>query len=110
MLNKLKAVTSIYYLKAKFPIAHGIGEIKGDQVLVRECYQAAFASRENNMWMIEEPKLVLELSKVPQEIKVVPRDLSKVLKIGSALSASEKTKITDFLRGTKTFSLGSTRI
>jgi len=29
-LNKLKAVTSTYHLKVKFPTAHGIGEIRGD--------------------------------------------------------------------------------
>ena len=45
------------------------------------------------MWMIDEPELVLEPSEVPQEIEVVLRDPSKVLKIGSALSTSEKTKI-----------------
>ena len=42
-LNKLKAATSTYYLKMKFPATHGIGEIRGDQVLARECYQAALA-------------------------------------------------------------------
>jgi len=47
-LNRLKAATSKYYLKVKFPIAHGVGEIKGDQVLARECYQAALASGENH--------------------------------------------------------------
>ena len=47
-LNRLRAVTSTYYLKVKFPIAHGVGEIRGDQVLVRECYQAALASGENH--------------------------------------------------------------
>ena len=45
------------------------------------------------MWMIDEPELVLEPSEVPQEIEVVLRDPSKVLKISSALSTSEKTKI-----------------
>ena len=97
-LNKLKAATSTYYLKVKIPIAHGIGEIKGDQFLARECYQATLASRKNHTWMIDELEPILEPSEVPQEIKVVPRDSSKVLKIGSVLSALEKTKITTFLR------------
>ena len=48
--------------------------------------------------MIDEPKSIPEPSELPQEIEVIPGDLSKVLKIGSALLASEKTKITDFLR------------
>ena len=53
-LNRLRAVTSTYYLKVKFPTAHGVGEIKGDQVLARECYQAALASRKSHTWVIKE--------------------------------------------------------
>jgi len=44
-LNRLRAATSIYYLEVKFPIAYGVGEIRGDQVLAKECYQATLASR-----------------------------------------------------------------
>ena len=36
-LNRLRAVTSTYYLKVKFPTAHRVEEIRGDQVLAREC-------------------------------------------------------------------------
>ena len=48
--------------------------------------------------MIDKPKLVHESSEVPQEVEVVPGDSSKVLKISSALSASKKMKIANFLR------------
>ena len=63
--NKLKAVTSTYYLKVKFPTTNGKGEINGDQVLPRECYQAALASRENHTWMIDELEPVPKSSEVP---------------------------------------------
>ena len=53
-LNHWKAVTLIYCLKVKFLMEHGVGEIKGDQVLACECYQAAWASKGNHTWMIEE--------------------------------------------------------
>ena len=33
-----KSVTSTYCLKVKFPTENGVGEVKGDQVLARECY------------------------------------------------------------------------
>ena len=42
-LNCLKEVTSTYCVKVKFLIEQGIGEITGDQVLARECYQAVFS-------------------------------------------------------------------
>ena len=43
-LNRLKVAMSTYYLKVKFPTAHEVGKIRGDQVLARECYQATLAS------------------------------------------------------------------
>ena len=82
----------------KLPIAHDKGEIRGDQVLTRECYQEVEASRENHTWMIEKPEPIPEPLEVPQEVEVIPGDPSKVLKIGLALLAVEKTKITTFLR------------
>ena len=36
--NHWKVATSTYCLKVKFPIEQGVGEIRGDQVLERECY------------------------------------------------------------------------
>ena len=47
-LNRLKVVMSTYHLKVKFPTIHEVGEIRGDQVLAKECYQAALASRKNH--------------------------------------------------------------
>ena len=57
ILNRWKAATSMYCLKVKFPIEQGVGEIKGNQVLARECYQAVLASKENHTWTIEEKTL-----------------------------------------------------
>ena len=94
----LRAVTSTYYLKVKFPTAHGVGEIRGYQVLAKECYQVALASRENHMWVINELEPIPELLETPQEVKIILRDLTKVLKIGTALLTSEKEKMISFLR------------
>ena len=47
-LNRLRAVMSTYHLTVKFPTTYGVEEIRGDQVLARECYQATLASRENH--------------------------------------------------------------
>ena len=85
MLNRLRAVTSTYYLKVKFPTAHRVGEIRGDQVLTRECYQATLALGENHTWVINEPEPIPKPSETPQEIEIVLRD-------------SEKEKMISFLR------------
>ena len=85
-------------MKVKFPTAHGVGEILGDQVLARECYQAALALGENHMWVINELEPNPKPSETPQEVKIVPGDSTKVLKIGTALLTSEKEKMISFLR------------
>ncbi|XP_075659176.1 uncharacterized protein LOC142629071 [Castanea sativa] len=64
-LNRLRVATSTYYLKVKFSTAHGVGEIKGDQVLGKECYQAALASGENHTWMINETEPIPKPSETP---------------------------------------------
>ena len=53
-LNRWKSTMSTYCLKVKFPTENGVDEVKGDQVLARECYQAMLATKENHTWMIKE--------------------------------------------------------
>jgi len=98
VLNKLRVVTSTYHLKVKFPTTHGVGEIKRDQVLARECYQATLGCGENHTWVINEPKPIPKPSETPQEVKIVLGDSMKVLKIGSTLPTLEKEKMVSFLR------------
>ena len=47
-LNKWKVATSTSCLKVKFPIDNGVNEVRGDQVLAIECYQAVLATKENH--------------------------------------------------------------
>ena len=65
-LNRWKAATSTYCLKVKFPTEQRVGEIRRDQVLARECYQAVLASKENHMWVIEDktPEIVEKLEMI----------------------------------------------
>ena len=85
-------------MKVKFPTALKVREIRGDQVLPRECYQVALASGENRTWVINEPKPIPKPSETPQEVEIIPRDSSRVLKIGTTLPTAEKEKMISFLR------------
>ena len=101
-LNRLKAAISTYYLR--------VGEIRGDQVLARECHQAALTSEENHTLVINEPEPILELSEIPQEVEIIPGDSTKVLKIKTTLPTPKKEKMIPFYRQTKMFSPENTRI
>ena len=74
-LNRWKATTSTYCLKVKFPTEQGIREIRGDYVLVWECYQAVLALKENHTWIIKEetPKIAEKL----ETIELVEGDPTK---------------------------------
>ena len=95
-LNRLKAVTSTYCLKINFPTPNGVGQICGDQLLARECYQVVLASRENHAWVVEEePK---ESSQELEEVNLIEGDTAKVTKMGIGLDPSLKGKIVEFLK------------
>ena len=95
-LSRWKAVTSTYYLKVKFPTDSGVGEVKGDQGLARECYQAVLAAKENHTWVIEE-KEVNEMEAL--EIVTLARDeTDKTTRIGMTLSPEMRASLIQFLQ------------
>ena len=74
-LNRWKVTTSTYCLKVKFPTEQGIGEIRGDQVLAQECYQAVLSSKENHTWVIKER--TPEVMEALETIELVEGDPTK---------------------------------
>ena len=73
-----------------------VGEVKRDQVLVRECYQAVLAAKENHTWMIEEK----EEKKVEalETMELVDGEPMKTTKVGTTMSANMKKKLVQFLK------------
>ena len=94
-LTRWKAATSIHCLKVKFPTDNGVGEVKGDQILARECYQAVLATRENHTWMIGEKENKVEAL---ETIALVEDGTAKTTRIGTTLSSEMKTRLIEFLK------------
>ena len=80
----------------KFPIEQGVGEIKGNQVLARECYQAVLASKENYTWTIEEK--TLEIIEKLETIELVEGSPEKMTQIGTNLNPETREEIISFLK------------
>ena len=95
-LNNWKVAKSIYYLKVKFPTEYGVGVIKGDQVLARECYQAVLDSKENHKWMIEEKSS--EVVEALETIELVEGEPMKETNVWTSLGPLTKEEIVKFLK------------
>ncbi|XP_050290234.1 uncharacterized protein LOC126728462 [Quercus robur] len=96
-LNKWKAATSTYCLKVKFPTDDGVGEVKGDQVLARECYQAVLARKENHTWTIEEKEE--DGVETLEAVELVEGNADRTTRIGTTLSPEMRTRLIKFLKG-----------
>ena len=95
-LNKWKAATSSYCLKVKFPTDNGVGEVKGDQVLARECYHAVLAAKENHTWMIEEKEE--DKMEALEIVELAEGEANKTTKIGTTLSPEMRTRLIQFFK------------
>ena len=96
ILNRWKAATSIYCLKVKFPIENGVGEVKVDQVLARECYQVVLATKENHTWMIEEKEE--EKVEALEILELVDGEPTKTTIVGMTISTEIKKKLIQFIK------------
>ena len=77
-------------------MGNGVGEVRGDQVLARECYQVVLATKENHTWMIKEK----EEDKVEalETVELVEGEIVKTTSIGTTLSPKMRTKLVQFLK------------
>ena len=87
---------STYCLKVKFPIENSVGEVKGDQVLARGCYQAVLAAKENHTWMIEEN--LDEKVAALETMELVDGEPMKTTKVRTTMSSNTKKKLVQFLK------------
>ena len=79
ILNAWKVVTSTYHSMIKFPTDYGVGELREDQIAVRECYIAMLEMDNHLQTMnIEEQGMMTEPIERFEEI---PLDSSKLDRI-----------------------------
>ena len=97
--NSWKAVTSTYHLMIKFPTDYGVGELRGNQVVARECYIAMLEMDDQQQTMcIEEQQTVV---KPIEELEEIIRDNSRperTTRVDTLASSPMCQELTTFLR------------
>ena len=98
-LNSWKVVTSTYHLMIKFPTKYRVGEVRGDQVVVCECYIAMLEMDDHlQIICIEEQRMVVELVEGLEEILLDDFKPERITKIGTLASLPIRQALTTFLR------------
>ena len=102
-LNAIKAIPSAYHMIIKFPTIHGVGMVRGDQRVARECYTASMKQRAVDNVNVDELDMrdeVLTLLEPLEELESVSLDddLEHLAYIGSKLAEDLKSLLTQFLK------------
>ena len=105
-LNAIKAIPSAYHMIIKFPTMHGVGMVRGDQRVARECYTASMKQKAVDNVSVDELHMrdkVLTRPKPSEELEPVSLedDLEHLAYIGSKLAEDLKGLLTQFLRQNK---------
>ena len=102
-LNVIKAIPSAYHMMIKFPTIHGVGMVRGDQRLARECYTASMKQKAVDNMNVDELDMLDEVLTRPEpseELEPVSLDddPEHLAYIDSKLAGDLKSPLTQFLR------------
>ncbi|GAV89351.1 hypothetical protein CFOL_v3_32768 [Cephalotus follicularis] len=108
-LNLLEAIVSTRHLLMNFPTRFGVGEVRGDQEVARQCYKTSISDKgKGKVLPIANVELRWDMEpERPQPVEVVlqvPMEESnneKVFQVGSQLGEVEKGELITFLRDNK---------
>ena len=94
-LNAIKAIPSAYHMMIKFPTVSGVGMVRGDQRVARECYSASMKQKAvDNIYMdeLDMRDEVLTRLEPSEELEPVSLDddLEHLAYIGSKLAEDLK--------------------
>ncbi|XP_057950900.1 uncharacterized protein LOC131145724 [Malania oleifera] len=103
-LNTVRAVTSTYHLKVKFPTPQGIGYAKGDQAAARSCYVMALKGKMEAKEALTVEDLEVrgeypQISTLHEDIKHIPLQghQERSVQIGNHLPDTVKAELTELL-------------
>ena len=68
-LNAMRAIPSAYHMVIKFPTANGVGMVRGDQCIIRECYSASMKRKAVGSIYMDELDMRDEMSTRPTPSK-----------------------------------------
>ena len=98
-LNSWKAITSTYHLMVKFPMKYGVGELRGDQVAMSECYIAMLEMDGHLQTMsIEEQWTGAEPIERLKETPLNSSRLDRITRIGTLASLTVCLALVAFLK------------
>ena len=105
-LNAIKAIPSAYHLVIKFPTISGVGMVRGDQRVARECYSASMKHKAVDNIYLDELEMrdeVLTRPEPSEELEPVQLDddPEHLAYISSQLMEELKGPLNQFLRQNK---------
>ena len=105
-LNAIKVIPSAYHMMIKFLTVYGVGMVRGDQRVARECYTASMKPKAvDNVYMdeLDIRDEVLTRPEPSEELEPVSLndDPEHLAYIGSKLAEDLKSLLTQFLRQNK---------
>ena len=105
-LNAIKAIPSAFHMMIKFPTVSGVGMVRGDQRVTRECYSASMKQKAVDNIYLDELDMRDEVLTRPQPLEELEPvslddDPEHLAYIGSKLAEDLKSLLTHFLRQNK---------
>ena len=101
--NAIKAIPSAYHMMIKFPTTGGVGMVRGDQRISRECYSASMKQKAIDNLCVDELDMRDEVNTRPkplEELELVQLDDNPehLAYIGSKLAEDLRRLLTHFLK------------
>ena len=102
-LNAIKAIPSSYHMMIKFPTTRGVGMVRGDQHVARECYSTSMKQKTVDNKYLDDLDMCNEVNTQPEpseELEPIPLDENPehLAYINSKLTKDLRSLLTHFLR------------